>query len=320
MDKDIFNDVLFAVTREDHRIEKQIIREHRVTKMLTICSGGCVPLSLKSLFPQLYVKAIDINQYQIEHVKKKTQAIIESDLLALNIKNQDDNCLNQSGKFEKMFQSLRKIFNERVAKNNEIESFFDKNTSVSERSKILKSWSESINIHEPFENVFNDRSIEKVFSNKANKHGEKGTYSSYFQKKIMRGLAKQKAFNNPFLQHIFLGFYQSRTMFPYMKIDKPPNIDFFSGSIIDIDRVREYNFVNLSNLFDWSDNEFVFQCVKKLCLLKRGSVVLLRQLNNHQDWFSFFSPNFFEDESFDLYWQKHDRSLFYDHFKLYIKK
>ena len=122
MDKDIFNDVLFAVTREDHRIEKQIIKEHKVTKMLTICSGGCVPLSLKSLFPQLYVKAIDINQYQIEHVKKKTQAIIESDLSALNIRNLDNSCLNQSGKFEKMFQSLRKKFNDMVAKGNEIDS------------------------------------------------------------------------------------------------------------------------------------------------------------------------------------------------------
>ena len=207
MDKDIFNDVLFAVTREDHRIEKQIIKEHKVTKMLTICSGGCVPLSLKSLFPQLYVKAIDINQYQIEHVKKKTQAIIESDLSALNIRNLDNSCLNQSGKFEKMFQSLRKKFNDMVAKGNEIESFFNKTTSVSDRGKILKSWAENTNIHEPFEHVFNDRSIEKVFSNKANKHGKKGTYSSYFQKKIMRGLAKPKAFNNPFLQHIFLGFY-----------------------------------------------------------------------------------------------------------------
>ena len=168
MNKDIFNDVLFAVTREDHRIEKQIIKDHRVTKMLTICSGGCVPLSLKSLFPQLYVKAIDINQYQIEHVKKKTQAIIESDLSALNVRNLDNSCLNQSGKFEKMFQSLRKKFNDRVAKGNEIESFFNKTTSVSDRGKILKSWAENRNIHEPFEHMFNDRSIEKVFSNKAN--------------------------------------------------------------------------------------------------------------------------------------------------------
>ena len=320
MSRNIFNDVLFAVTREDHKIEEQIIKKHRINKMLTICSGGCVPLSLKTLFPNLYIMALDINHHQIEHVKKKSKAARHSDLAALNIGQQDDSCLNQSGKFEKMFQSLRNVFCERVSQINKVKTFFDKNCTNQRRAKILNSWLEHVNIREPFEHVFNDSAIEKVFSDKATKHGEKGTYADYFYKKIIFGLNQSSAFDNPFLQHVFLGYYNSSLVFPYMKNNHRTNIDYFLGSIFDIDSIRKFDFVNLSNLFDWSDSDIVFHCIKRLSTLKEKSVVLLRQLNNNQNWYPYFSDNFYEDTSFDLYWQKYDRSLFYDHFRLFIKK
>ena len=77
--------------------------------------------------------------------------------------------------------------------------------------------------------------------------------------------------------------------------------------------------ISLSNLFDWSDESFIIRCVRKLSNIKPGSSILLRQLNNHKDWSLFFGEGFIEDKAFDKYWQEKDRSLFYDHFRLFVK-
>lgn len=320
MTRNIFDGVLFAVTREDHQIETQIIKKHNISKMLTVCSGGCVPLSLKAIFPKLYIMAFDINRHQIYHAKKKSQAANESKFTALNIGNKNDNCLNQSGKFETMFQSLRNVFYERVANINMVKMFFDHGLPMEKRIKTLRSWERHANIREPFEHVFNDRSIEKVFSDNATKQGEKGTYVSYFFKKIIQGMNHPNAHNNPFLQHIFLGYYKSSSVFPYMENKTNPNIDYHIGSLIDIGSIRKFDFINLSNLFDWGNSEFIIQCIKMLSTLKKKSVVLLRQLNNNKNWITYLNKSFYEDTSFDLYWQENDRSMFYDHFRLFIKR
>ena len=57
----------------------------------------------------------------------------------------------------------------------------------------------------------------------------------------------------------------------------------------------------------------------KLSNIAPGSSILLRQLNNHKDWSLFFGEGFIEDKAFDKYWQGKDRSLFYDHFRLFVK-
>ena len=153
-------------------------------KMLTICSGGCVPLSLKAIFPNLKIMALDINQHQIDHVKEKSEAIIKGDFKSLNIGQQNDKGINQSGKFEKMFQTLRKTFFEQVSSMDKVKEFFDSKTVINRRETILISWLEHANIREPFEHVFNDHSIGTVFSDRATKQGKKGTYVDYFLKKI----------------------------------------------------------------------------------------------------------------------------------------
>ena len=102
----IFKSVLFAVGREDHLVEANVIGKIQPNKMLTIGSGGCVALSLKTMFPNLKITVIDLNPHQLSHIKKKIEAIKQSDFNLLNIFKQDDTCLNQLGEFEKMFQNL----------------------------------------------------------------------------------------------------------------------------------------------------------------------------------------------------------------------
>ena len=317
--KNIFENVLFGVAREDYKIEASLIEKNNYKNLLTVCSGGCVPLSLKANFPDLNVVAYDINPNQIDHCKKKTNAVLRKDFSSLNINQYGDQILNQSGKFEEMFQSLRKSFIKNVAEDKTIKFFFSKATSDKERQKTSTTWNNHKNIKIPFQDTFSDVKIEKVFGNHATKQGQPGSYVSYFQKKIMRALLKEESPNNPFLQHIFLGYYKSENAFPYMTLNTSPTIQFFEGNICDVPNLQDFEMISLSNLFDWSDDSFVRQCVKGFSNIRSGSSVLLRQLNNHKDWSPFFGEGFIEDKAFDKYWQKKDRSFFYDHFRLFVK-
>ena len=104
-----------------------------------------------------------------------------------------------------------------------------------------------------------------------------------------------------------------------MTLKTSPTIQFFEGNICDVPNLQDFEMISLSNLFDWSDESFVRQCIKGFSNIRSGSSVLLRQLNNHKDWSPFFGEGFFEDKAFDKHWQKKDRSSFYDHFRLFVK-
>lgn len=316
----IFSTHLFAVNREDHLIESQVIEQLKPAKMLTIGSGGCVALSLKTIYPYLHLSVFDINPHQLFHINKKIEALKNSDHDALNISKKNDSCLNQSGTFDIMFQELRKSFNDYIATENEMIEFFDANTTSDKRVIIQNNWHNNDNIHKPFEVVFNDISIEKNFGDEATKHGKPGSYVNYMKKKILEGISRKDAYLNPFLQHIFLGYYQSKFVFPYLSSNGEQDLEMIEGNIFSVNKISSYNLVSLSNIFDWSEDKSVKEHVEYLSQLKKGSAIIIRQLNNHKDWNKIFSKYFTEDNSFDLHWKIHDRSLFYDHYRLFIRK
>ena len=140
------------------------------------------------------------------------------------------------------------------------------------------------------------------------------------QKKILDGLKKKDAHINPFLQHIFLGFYKSPNAFPYINAKNihVPNLQ--QGSILNVSDISSYGIVSLSNIFDWSSESLVKDHATFLSQLKKGSAIIIRQINNHRNWIDIFRPWFEEDSDFDKYWQKHDRSMFYDHIRLFVRK
>ena len=316
----IFNSVLFAVNREDHYVEYDVINRLDPNRMLMIGSGGCIALSLKTIFPDLDLNVIDVNPHQLTHINKKSKAVQCSDLKELNVHTRDDSCLNQAGKFETMFQELRDSFIELVSNKKEVLSFFDSDMSDISRSIILQKWTNHNNIFTPFENVFNDQNINKVFSDEATKHGSPGSYINYMKNKILTGLNKKDSHLNPFLQHIFLGYYQSDNAFPYMKSKNKLDIPMTEGSILNLDNIYSYDVVSLSNIFDWSSDTIVKTHARYLSQMKKGSAIIIRQINNHKNWIEIFNDYFTEDKNFDSYWQEHDRSMFYDHIRLFIRK
>lgn len=316
----IFNSVLFAVNREDHYVEYDVINRLDPNRMLMIGSGGCIALSIKTTYPDLDLNVIDVNPHQLTHINKKSKAVQCSDLKELNVRTKDDSCLNQAGKFEIMFQELRDSFIELVSNKKEVLSFFDSDMSDISRSIILEKWMNHNNISTPFQNVFNDKNINKVFSDEATKHGSPGSYISYMKNKILTGLNKKDSHLNPFLQHIFLGYYQSDNAFPYMKSKNKLDIPMTEGSILNLDNIYSYDVVSLSNIFDWSSDTIVKTHARYLSQMKKGSAIIIRQINNHKNWIEIFNDYFTEDKNFDSYWQEHDRSMFYDHIRLFIRK
>ena len=316
----IFNSLLFAVNREDHYVEYDVINRLDPNRMLMIGSGGCIALSINTTYPDLDLNVIDVNPHQLTHINKKSKAVQCSDLKELNVHTRDDSCLNQAGKFETMFQELRDSFIELVSNKKEVLSFFDSDMSDINRSIILEKWTNHNNISTPFQNVFNDKNINKVFSDEATKHGSPGSYISYMKNKILTGLNKKDSHLNPFLQHIFLGYYQSDNAFPYMKSKNKLDIPMTEGSILNLDNIYSYDVVSLSNIFDWSSDTIVETHARYLSQMKKGSAIIIRQINNHKNWIEIFNDYFTEDKNFDLYWQEHDRSMFYDHIRLFIRK
>ena len=316
----IFSTHLFAVNREDHLVESQVIEQLKPARILTIGSGGCVALTLKTIYPELHLSVFDINPHQLSHINNKIKALRNSDYDALNIFKKNDTCLNQSGKFDEMFQELRDSFIINISSENEISKFFDVNISLDKRRNIQNNWQNNKNIYKPFEDVFNDISIAKIFGDKATKHGKPGSYVNYMKKKILEGISRKDSHLNPFLQHIFLGYYQSEFVFPYLSSSGNQDLELIEGDIFTVKKISSYDIVSLSNIFDWSETEYVKEHVEYLSQLNKGCAIILRQLNNHKDWIKIFSKYFVEDDSFDLHWQIHDRSLFYDHFKLFIRK
>ena len=316
----IFNSVLFAVNREDHYVEYDVINRLDPNRMLMIGSGGCIALSIKTTYPDLDLNVIDVNPHQLTHINKKSKAVQCSDLKELNVHTKDDSCLNQAGKFETMFQELRDSFLELVSNEKEVLSFFDSDMSDISRSIILEKWTNHNNISTPFQNLFNDQNINKVFSDEATKHGSPGSYINYMKNKILTGLNKKDSHLNPFLQHIFLGYYQSDNAFPYMKSKNKLDIPMTEGSILNLDNIYSYDVVSLSNIFDWSSDTIVKTHARYLSQMKKGSAIIIRQINNHKNWIEIFNDYFTEDKNFDSYWQEHDRSMFYDHIRLFIRK
>ena len=316
----IFNSVLFAVNREDHYVEYDVINRLDPSRMLMIGSGGCIALSIKTTYPNLDLNVIDINPHQLTHINKKSKAVQCSDLKELNVHTKNDSCLNQAGEFDSMFQELRNSFIELVSSKKEVLSFFDSDLSDISRSIILEKWTNHNNISTPFQNVFNDININKVFSDEATKHGSPGSYISYMKNKILNGLNKKDSHLNPFLQHIFLGYYQSDNAFPYMKSKNKLDIPMTEGSILNLDNIYSYDVVSLSNIFDWSSDTVVKTHARYLSQMKKGSAIIIRQINNHKNWIEIFNDYFTEDKNFDSYWQEHDRSMFYDHIRLFIRK
>jgi len=302
--------IKFAAVREDPIIEKNIIENFKLSNVLMIASGGCTALSLKSYFPEINCTLFDFNTYQIMHVKNKIVKLKKEDIShfkeTFNIGYKNKNGLNNLGEFESLFRSFKNFILEFITTEEEIHNIMLGKVSP---NNLLsnKYWNLAFDLY------FSDPMLLTMFGPDAIQHADPGSYPRYFQKVFEKGLSSPNITENYFMHHIFCGSYIDRkNAIPYYLEKKPENMefDFIQDSLLNIEDVNKYDLVSLSNIFDWMDEDGVIEHLKYLGYhLKKGAIVLFRQLNNSKSYpmEAFKHHNALEEELL-----RKDKSLFYN--------
>ena len=303
----------FAVVREDPEIERRLVESSGARSILIVASGGCTVLSLELGFPELEIVAFDINARQIEHIDAKRAAARRGDTTRLNVADRSANHLNQSGAFEGIFRLLRSTIEEFVAAPGEVEQFFASDDAS--RSPILERWRDSPYWPAAFSTAFNEPLLHAMFGPAATQHAEPGSYPSYFQRAFERGLSRQDAARNPFLQHVFLGFYRPQDAPDYIRrgamLPAISAVKFVTGTLLEVPGLERFDLFSLSNVFDWSDDAQISAWFSRLDQHARiGSRLLIRQLNNQRDLTPWLKAHFQVDSALGAQLLEMDRSLF----------
>jgi len=295
----------FAIVREDASLEESLIERFSLTRPLLVASGGCTALTLATRPDVERVTAFDLNPVQLAHVERKLGLAARGDLAELA-------SANQSGAFEGLFRVLARFVDEFVTA--ELPAFFagGDGRPIMARMCASRYWPAA------FATTFNEPFLHAMFGPAATQHAAPGSYPQYFLRAFERGLARDDAADNPFLQHVFLGAFRSPPVYATRPSRAP--IDLVHGTLLDVPSLERFDLFSLSNVFDWSDDALVAEWAEALVRTARpGSVVLLRQLNNQRDLRSFFAPAFTFDDALGRALFERDRSLFYERIEVGVR-
>lgn len=295
----------FAVVREDPELELALARKAVGRRVLTVASGGCTALALKHALPDVEVHAFDLNPDQLAHCHRKVLAIAEGQLAELNVNDARPDGLSQRGEFEKLFRVLRAALTELVMPAGELEAFF-----AAPDPALLARWTASPYWPAAFEVAFAEGLLHAMFGPDATRHAPRGSYPGYFQRVFERGLAREGAAKNPWLQHVLLQRYVDAP--PFLLAGRVLEVQWHQAALPQVPGLERFDVVSLSNIFDWSDEALVTEWAHALRVLAPGSLVAWRQLNNQRDWRGVFAPEFEEDHALSHEWTRRERALFYE--------
>ncbi|MBI2390539.1 MAG: DUF3419 family protein [Deltaproteobacteria bacterium] len=295
----------FAIVREDPRLEEALIDRFALKSPLVVASGGCTALTLATRSGVERVTAFDLNPAQLAHLTRKREAADRGDLEGLA-------ALERSGAFEALFRVLRRFVEELVTP--ELPAFF----GGGDRRAIVARMVASPYWPAAFATTFNEPFLHAMFGPAATQHAAPGSYPPYFQRVFERGLSRDDAADNPFLQHVFLDRPRTPPAWAARPIVAP--IDLVQGTLLDVPALERFDLLSLSNVFDWSDDALVSAWSSAIVRAARpGAVVLLRQLNNRRDLRSFFAPAFTFDGALGRALCDGDRSLFYERVEVGVR-
>ena len=304
----------FAVVREDPNVELDLIDRSGCAAGLVVASGGCTALTLSRLRPGLSVTAFDRNPAQLAHARSKAD---ETVLSRLNVGDANPAGLNQCGAFEGLFRVLRVMLTEFVAPAETFENVF--RVSAGERARLVEHMTSHRFWPTSFEVAFAEPMLRTMFGPDALQHAAPGSYPAYFRAAFERGLSRGDAPENPFLHHVLLGRYLAGCAPEYIG-RSGGQITWVQGTLLDVPDLSRFGLISLSNIFDWSDDSLVAAWAERLraeCV--PGSVVVMRQLNNHRPLRPFFEPAFRFDDARGEALLADDRSLFYNRIEVAIR-
>ncbi len=298
----------FAVVREDPSLERVLTVRTLAREVLTVASGGCTALTLLAHDPSLRVTAFDFNPTQLAHVEAKATAAACGDLAALNVGTDARAGLNQCGEFEGLFRTLRALIEEFVCPRETLEAFFageGSGDALVATMRASRYWDAA------FALPFSDALLHTMFGPAATQHAAPGSYPGYFRDVFERGLRRDDARENPFLQHVLLGRYRAAPA--YVHHDPGDRLALVEGSLDAVRDLDRFDVYSLSNVFDWGDDMLVADWSSRLLRAMRpGSCVLIRQLNNTRDVRRFFGDAVRFDDALGRDLAARDRSLFYN--------
>lgn len=323
--------LLFAVIREDARLEGDLVRRTDASRILTVASGGCVALSLASRFPNLRVTAFDRSRAQLEHVGSKAIAAARGERRLLNVEDATAESLNQCGEFEKVFRLLRKFFEEFIASHGDLLAFFTRGRPVHELDAMVRRWTTSRYWSAAFHACFTDELLRTTLGSAALLHAEAGSYPEYFARALARGFRRDNAPENPFLQHIFLGGYRRGCEPHYIRHgdlvklrsspSEPAGLELVHGDLTNVPELDRFDIVSLSNLPDGANDDEIQTWATLLKeQLKPGAAMLIRRFNTEHKIRPFFESHFTFDSALGRSYFYRDRSLFYERFEVGFKK
>ena len=308
------HDVKFAVVREDPRVEDALVEQVDAERALCVASGGDTALHLTFRHPELRVTAFDFNPAQLDHARRKADAIAEGGLARLNIGDASRDGLSQCGSFEALFRILRTAVTELVCEEAKLERFFEPDTDPSWRHEVLDRVTASAYWPRLFDTTFFHPLLDTMFGPEATQHAAPGSYPRYFQGVFEQGLADDDAHRNPFLQHILLGRYRPADAPDFLSCQRRLDVDWVHGTLLDVPgSLARFDLIHLSNIFDWSDDDVVESWSERLereCT--EGTAIVIRQLNNERSLETFFEPAFAFDHALGDRLLAGDRSLFYN--------
>lgn len=313
--------VKFAIVREDPRTELALVARYGAKRVLCAASGGCTALEIVCQHPDVEVVAYDFNPAQLAHVQAKAEAIARGDRAALNVGAPDAEGINDRGDFERVFRIWREAFHQLVAPPADVARFFAPETLAAEREALRRAWTGSPYWPALFGMAFHHPLLDVMFGPAATQHAEPGSYPRYFRAVFERGLARVDAASNPFLQHIFLGFFVEADAHPHLTSARALSVHLVPGGIPEIEDLSRYDLIHLSNIFDWSDDALVREWAQAIVGQARpGCVVTWRQLNNGRDLRAFFEPAFAFDAALGQALWEADRSLFYNRIDVGVRR
>jgi S-adenosylmethionine-diacylglycerol 3-amino-3-carboxypropyl transferase len=306
----IDNDMQFAVVREDPLLEREILIKYPSNSILTIASGGCTALALKAWHPEAKLTILDPNSAELALVQLKIDALKNGlPLSAFNVDDDNPANLSQCGNFESLFHIFRTFIEDFCLAGEHIREMFSRPESYSNHcSSLLKSpyWPAA------FELCFSDSLLRTMFGDDAIQYAVPGSYPSYFRECIEQGLHRPDGPKNPFIHHIFLGFYLPTALPEYLK--SPPSQFEFQWVNGGLDQIHfgDFDFIGLSNILDWTPAHEARQILNRIRTESRpGCTVLWRQLNNVRGLYEHLTPVFKFNKKWEKSLHKKDRSLFY---------
>ncbi len=293
----------FAVVREDPALESTLVRRSGAAEVLLVASGGCTALSLAALHPGLRITAFDLSRAQLDHVARKTDALLRGELVALGLGSRDPHALHQLGHFEGLFRLLRSGVVDLVG----VDPVALAEGDPTQHAACLASpyWPAL------FATLFGDPLLHAMFGPDATQHAAPGSYPAYFQRAFERGLAGPP---NPFVRHVFAQDYVPGCAPPFL--ERPPAevaLELVEGDLLAVPRLERFGVIALSNVFDWSSDALVTRWAAHLAAHARpGALILVRKLNNDRDLGRAFDPaRFAADDALGAELLAADRSLFY---------